>query len=160
MLNKLTVSMGILSSLVLFSGCATKQDTRVAPVIIEKKDIAIETTRNKKIVNFVATDNAPVQRAVVDAGVLLKTHISAYKDNSGNLIAAHDVFFWARRPDFITTNSLPKRKLSHSYTGPYIDFGSNEIVNLDEIKNNASIKDLNEQKFDEKINAFIESAKK
>lgn len=142
-----------------FVGCSSKSDVpKKSEPTVEYK-VLMQEREEKKVYDPVIKDNAPTQRAVVDMGVVLKTHITAYKDNNNNLIAGHDVFFWAVQPDFITTNSLPKEKKLYSYQGPMIDLGNAKFVDTDAKVETEGQKIEKEQEFDKKIDAFLKSQK-
>lgn len=137
----------------MVSGCASK-DAPKKETVVEYK-VLMQEREEKKVFDPVMKDNSPTQRAVVDMGVVLKTHIVAYKDNSQNLIAGHDVFFWAVKPDFVVTNSLPKEKNKYSYKGPIVDLSDNKFIDPEKKIETESFKLERESEFDKKIDSFL-----
>jgi hypothetical protein len=90
-------------------------------------------------------------------GVVLKTTITSYKDRQGNLIASHDVFFWAKKPDFITTNTLPKKKKSRNTPLELkINLDKTGLVDLDKSVSQEQIRMKNNYNNDKKILEFLQ----
>ncbi|WP_457749113.1 hypothetical protein [Sulfurimonas sp.] len=148
--NRLLVTVPFIAS-IIFSGCATK--TAQPKVVIKK--ITIDEVNRKETTYPVLKENNSMQRAIVDMGVVLKTKITSYKDESGSLIASHNVFFWAKRPDFITTNTLPRRKIKHEYSGLKINLNKTGVVDIDEAISQQAVKNQKITTYDRKINSFL-----
>lgn len=155
--NNLLTTITSVVFIALLSGCTTKNETPSPSEPSIEYRVLMKEREEKKIYDPMLKDNAPTQRAVVDMGVVLKTHIVAYKDNSHNLIAGHDVFFWAVKPDFITTNALPKEKRQYSYQGPIVEINDAKFIDTDRKVDSESRKLEKEQAFDQKIDAFLKT---
>ncbi len=137
------------------TGCSSKSDSPKRPdTVVESKVVMLEREQ-KKVFDPVLRDNSPTQKAIVDMGVVLKVHVTSYKDANNNLIAGHEVFFWAIEPDFVTTNSLPKPKAPHSYIGPSVDLEKSTVVNTDTLTQEESTRASRENTYDERIEKFL-----
>ena len=152
--NKKTLFL-ITAFVMMIAGCASKDAPKKEPVIEYK--VLMQEREEKKVFDPVMKDNLPTQRAVVDMGVVLKTRIVSYKDNNQNLIADHDVFFGAVKPDFVVTNSLPKEKTKYNYKGPIVDLSDSKFVNPDKKVETESSKLERESEFDKKIDSFLKT---
>lgn len=139
----------------IFLGCSLKNNApKKAEPTVEYK-VVMQEREEKKVYDPVMKDNSPTQRAVVDMGVVLKTRITAYKDNNHVLNASHDVFFFAVQPDFVVTNSLPKEKSKYSYPGPIVDLSESKFVDTDKKVDSESRVLEREAEFDKKIDTFL-----
>jgi len=160
MLKRNLLTIVIISLIPFFvTGCSSKNEVKKSAPVIEYK-VLTQEREEKKVYDPVIKDNSPMQRAVVDMGVVLRTRIVAYKDNSQNLIADHDVFFWAVKPDFVVTNSLPKDKKQYSYQGPIVDLSDNKMVDPEKKVEKESAKLEREVEFDKKIDSFLKEQSK
>ena len=144
-------------AITLFSGCARQpivsdpnkctvknqifaNGNNINVVIKKKTALKAYQLRVKPIVGSQIDDS----RVVVDMGVVQKIWIAPYKDRN-NLIAAHDIYSWMRRPDFIPGESLPKyyKKASGMVTidkkYPYV-FRPEELDNVKNDFSNETIK--------------------
>lgn len=155
--NRKIVGILLLLSIILFSGCTDKKPT--IPVI-NKKIVINEIGYPSKTIYPVLKENNLGQRAIVDMGVVLKTKITTYKDKGGSLIASHDVFFWAKKPDFITTNTLPRKDRKKEYSGLKINLSQNGVIDLGKEIEIEAISDNEEAKNNAKIDTFLELNKK
>jgi len=140
---------------VVFTGCNQKQ-----PEPIKKMEIKKEKFSKKK---SYAKNNYPIlkqnnlgQRAVVDMGIVLKATILNYKDRQNNLIATHDVFFWAKKPDFITTNTIPKKRINLDSPGVPINLNLEGVVDLEKSVSQEKIRTKNNNESDKKILEFLQ----
>jgi hypothetical protein len=150
----LFIALGTLS-IVFFSGCASKQTP--PPTVVKK--IVVDELNHKPTTYPVLKQNNMAQRAIVNMGVVLKTKVTSYKDRSDNLIASHDVYFWAKKPDFITTNTLPRKKSKFSYNGLKIDLSKSGLVDLPKDISKEAIRKNTNTEYDKKINDFINKQK-
>jgi len=150
-LNKKIILSLIATSLV-FSGCSTKY---AKPKVVIKR-IEISPKNLKKQTYPVIKQNNLGQRAIVNMGVVLKTNITSYKDNNDDLIASHNVFFWAKKPDFITTNTLPSKKMVNEYSGLKINLDKKGLVDLKTAISQETIRKNNNFKNDKKILKFLQ----
>lgn len=144
--------LSILIAPLFFIGCANKN---AQPKIIEKR-IVISPIKLKKQTYKVLKENNLGQRAIVNMGVVLKTHITSYKDRNDDLIASHNVFFWAKKPDFITTNTLPSRKMAKEYKGLKINLDEKGLVNLNKTVSQEAIRNNNNFTNDKRILKFLQ----
>ncbi|PCI30921.1 MAG: hypothetical protein COB67_00255 [SAR324 cluster bacterium] len=135
---KILIKTCALISIILLAGCTGKKDIEVVHHVIDvKKPKAYQFTLKPNI-----GSRADDSRTVVDMGVVLKVWVKNYKNNDANLVASHDVYVWARKPDFIVGEDLPTRrvsgmpspvqKLPFMLTGEEID--RNHIQSDEEIK--------------------------
>lgn len=158
--NKYMVPLLSIFVIGLATGCSSKSST-VAPVVnvIEHK-VIMQEREEKKVFDPMMKDNTPTQKAVVDMGVVLKTHVVAYKDNNHNLMAGHDVFFFAVQPDFVTTNGLPKEKNKYTYKGPLVNLSKTDVINTDKVVEDESTKFERDADFDKRIEHFLQEEEK
>jgi len=95
--------------LFFFLGCATKSDVRQVVVRTESAEIVRYEPyqfRQKPIIGSRNND----ARVAVDMGVVLKIWVAPYKDSANVLTSAHDIYAWARQPDFIAGEELPRKQ--------------------------------------------------
>lgn len=137
---------------VMFAGCANKQ---LEPAKVTKKYDFPKIKPYKKNNYAVLKQNNLGQRAVVNMGVVLKTTILNYKDRHDDLIATHDVFFWAKKPDFITTNTIPKKRIKLDSLELPINLNLNGVVDLKKSVSKEKIRMRNNDKNDKKILEFL-----
>lgn len=117
-------------------------------------------------------------KTVVDQGVVLKVYIATYKDSHHDLVASHDKYVWAKKPQFIVGLEQPEvRKRTGMMTSagkvPFV-FGAGEIdassitdnskirdyvkaVDSSEIKATQALSNINtaDEKFDKTIKNYI-----
>lgn len=95
-------------------------------------------------------------RTVVDMGTLLKIWVAPYKGRNGVLTSSHDIYAWARMPDFVVGEEVP--------TAPSIDSGSGMVYNhklpaslsSEEVDRSAIQDDKNIQEFVNGFSKFVE----
>lgn len=141
---------------VFLSGCANKEATlqKQSADQGEGKMGFYEPTkfRLKPIIGSRNEDS----RTVVDMGTLLKIWVAPYKGRNGVLTSAHDIYAWARMPDFIVGEEVP--------TAPSLDSGSGMVYNhklpaslsSEEVDRSAIQDDKNIQEFVNGFNKFVE----
>lgn len=131
-------SIYILLSAVLLGGCASKDELITHHVIEVQKPKAYQFGLKPTIGS--QNDDS---RTVVDMGVVLKVWVKNYKNKENNLIASHDMYVWARKPDFMVGEELPARRQTGMPTPaqklPFMLSGE-EIDRVD-IQNDEVIKD-------------------
>jgi len=98
----------LLTGVLFFVGCSSKE--------VHIKDIVDNTKQNEekvvltpyqmKITPIVGSHQND-SKVIVDTGVVLKIWIAPYKIKN-TLIAGHDVYTWARKPNFIVGEDMPK----------------------------------------------------
>lgn len=137
----------------IFTGCAHKEPK---PVSVSTDKYHSPRIKSYKKNNYpILKQNNLGQRAVVNMGVVLKTKILNYKDRHDNLIATHDVFYWAKKPDFITTNTLPKRRIRLDSADLPINLNLKGVVDLRKTTSQEKIRMRNNNKDDKKILEFL-----
>jgi hypothetical protein len=102
-------------------------------------------------------ENDPYQKAVVDMGKVLRTKITSYKDSRGNLIASHDIYHWAVKPDFVTTNTLPKKRPASFAPKLKVNMHKEGIVNLESLADTQTSVSTQESADDALIEEFVTS---
>jgi len=140
---------------VAFAGCNQKQPVPVQKVEVKKYNFPKIRPYTKNNYPILKQNNLG-QRAVVDMGVVLKTTVLNYKDRQGNLIATHDVFFWAKKADFITTNTIPKKRRNLDSPGVPINLNLDGVVNLEKSVSQEKIRTKNNNESDKKILEFLQ----
>ncbi|MHC3995768.1 hypothetical protein ACXWTF_13160 [Thiomicrolovo sp. ZZH C-3] len=148
-------TIGLLSMVaaaaVLFSGCAKKseltpEDQEVRRAVhsqnrgggeVEQVELAPYRLNIKPLVGSRSND----AKVIVDTGRVLKVYIASYKQNA-TLIAAHDIYTFVTRPDFIVGESVPTRgtdavvtparKLPYMLTPDELDVDTDERELTDE----------------------------
>jgi hypothetical protein len=122
----------------LFLGCAAKSPKPkvVHKVLHIKKEKPYRFTYKP----IIGTQNDD-EKITVDMGVVLRVWINSYKDTDGSLIASHDTYIWAKRPDFIVGAQLPSvRRGLVTPTGIMPFMLSNESIDRSNFKNDENIK--------------------
>jgi hypothetical protein len=175
-INLTMVAFSVISILTL-SACSSKK-------VVKKVEVPnkIELKRPKAYTfNYIPIigTQTPDDKVIVDMGVVLRVWINSYKDRTGSLVSSHDIYTWAKKPDFIVGNELPMKKrgiLSPSGKMPLML--SNQSVDRSDFKSNKNIREfvnsvyekkttpevLDERideslKFDEEIKKFVSSNK-
>lgn len=143
----------------IFTGCGQKQPEPIKKVNIKKYNFPKTKPYTKNNYPILKQNNLG-QRAVVDMGVVLKSTILNYKDRHNDLIATHDVFFWAKKPDFITTNTLPKKRINLDYTSIPVNLDLNGTVNLEKSVSQEKVRTKNNNESDKKILEFLQKEMK
>jgi len=101
-----------LTTALMLSGCATKNNninTNIREIVpyeeTQAQSVKLEPyqIRIKPIVGSRQNDS----KVIVDQGVVLKIWIAPYKVKN-TLIASHDIYTWARKPQFIVGEDMPK----------------------------------------------------
>lgn len=181
-------------AILLLSGCASKQpkcamaNFNNIDAVVRAKKAEVAKIRSGtvpyqlKIKPIVGTrqDDAKV---VVNMGKILKIWIAPYKIK-GTLIAAHDIYTWVQKPDFIPGESIPKPKNTDGMVTPTGGFPfvfrdeeldkrngrfdadtlkkfSNQVYKAEH--NNTIIKTKNseaEKKFDQVIKEYLENKRR
>lgn len=94
-----------------FFGCASKDEKIQEIIVIDREGPQTRYRPN------VSTRNSDA-RIITDAGVMLKIWIAPYTTRAGFLVAGHDVYYQARKPEFITGRSVPRRTRGVGATTP------------------------------------------
>ena len=158
--NKFMIPLLFILATGLITGCSSKSSTPAPVVNVVEHKVVMKEREEKKVFDPIMKDNTPTQKAVVDMGVVLKTHIMAYKDNSHNLMVGHDVLFFAVQPDFVTTNGLPKEKTKYTYQGPLVNLSKSDVINTDKVVEDESAKFERDVDFDKRIEHFLQEEEK
>jgi len=122
----------------LLAGCVSKEE------VVTHHVIEVETP---KPYQFELKPNIGSRnddsRTVVDMGVVMKIWVKNYKNRQGNLIASHDLYAWARKPDFLVGEDLPPRRNTSLVTPvqklPFMLTG--EEIDRSDIQNDEVIKE-------------------
>lgn len=128
----------VIATALLFNGCANKHPKPqvVQKIIHIKKDKPYKFTYKPVI----GTQN-PDEKISVDMGVVLRVWINSYKDRDGSLVASHDTYIWAKKPDFIVGAPLPVIKRGLVTSSGKIPFMlSNQEVDRSNFQSNENIK--------------------
>jgi len=155
--RKITYFFATLFLLITFlSGCASKEVQAKQQIVSqgEGKTAFYEPTkfRLKPVIGSRNND----ARTVVDMGTLLKIWVAPYKGRNGVLTSSHDIYAWARMPDFVVGEEVP--------TAPSLDDGSGMVYNhklpasfsSEEVDRSAIQDDKNIQEFVNGFNKFVE----
>lgn len=125
-MNSIKIIITTASIALLLSGCATRGpivgnpencsvkkqifgDKAAVAQMQKKSALKAYQLRIKPIVGSAQAD----ERIVVDMGVVQRIWIAPYKDKN-NLVTAHTIYSWMRKPDFIPGESLPKYYKKHT----------------------------------------------
>lgn len=105
--NRVIMGSAVAVAMLGMSGCSGKQE----PEPVASKRIVVEKPKpyEFRLKPQIGTRHDDA-RTVVDMGEVLKVTLNSYKNRQGNLVASHDVYIWARMPDFIVGEKLPTRK--------------------------------------------------
>lgn len=147
MLNKTLITLtASLVALSLFSGCSSKEPTPNSQASQDGKMDFYEPSKFRlKPVIGSRNDDA---RTVVDMGTLLKIWVAPYKGRNGVLTASHDIYAWAKMPDFVVGEEVP--------TAPAPDKGSGMVFNK-KLPPSISAEEVDRSKIqdDENIQTFV-----
>ena len=163
------------SAVVAITGCSGKKD----PQPVQKRIVEVHQPKpyEFRLKPQIGSRNDDA-RTVVDMGEVLKITLNSYKNRQGNLIASHDVYAWARKPDFIVGEELPSRrsggtispsgKLPYMLSGGELDRGDlkndevirdyvNQVYKLEKDEQEATHRKMEASRFDNDIKAFLKT---
>jgi len=89
------------------NGCSSKESVKP-----QTKTTIVKLKRPKAYTfNYIPIigTQTPDDKVIVDMGVVLRVWINSYKDRSNALVSSHDLYIWAKKPDFIAGNVLPTK---------------------------------------------------
>ncbi|AXH16413.1 hypothetical protein CP985_03450 [Malaciobacter mytili LMG 24559] len=123
-------------SLILFTGCSTKQ--------IDKE---VEIVKNYKPYNFkyrpIINSKHEDAKVIVDQGVVLRAWINTYKIGRNTLVPAHYIYLRVKEPDFIPQYAVPpvfgKKKMLEEQNKKLPFIVSNDEVDRTDMKTNENI---------------------
>lgn len=141
--NYITSALIVCGASLLFSGCSAiefnkkiKKDSSKTIIIKREKPYKFTYTP------LIGSRNDD-EKVIVDMGVVLRVWINSYKTRANTLVSAHDVYIWAKKPDFIVGNPVPvKRRGLISSTNKLPFTLSNSEVDRSDLKTNKNIKNF------------------
>lgn len=119
--NKFLIASLSILLISFLSGCADKDPKLVQPQMTENVKMEFYEPSKFRLKPIIGSRNNDA-RTVVDMGTLLKIWVAPYKSRNGVLTASHDIYAWARMPDFIVGEEVPTISSS-------VDKGSGLIFN-------------------------------
>lgn len=130
-------------NMIIFNGCSAKND--VKPIPYQPVQKILKPKSKAYTFNYIPIigTQTPDDKVIVDMGVVLRIWMNSYKNRANNLISSHDVYVWAKRPDFIVGNPLPMKNrgiLSPSHKMPFIV--SDKTVDRSDFKDNKNIRNF------------------
>lgn len=106
-MKKTVLSVVSMISVMMITGCSNKE-----PLPNITKNMFIKDRPKEYTFNYIPIigTQTPDDKVVVDMGVVLRVWINSYKNRTDDLVSSHDIYMWAKKPDFILGAPLPTRK--------------------------------------------------
>ncbi|WP_152182870.1 hypothetical protein [Sulfurimonas indica] len=123
------------------SGCSSKESVKPKP-----KTTIVKLKRPKAYTfNYIPIigTQTPDDKVIVDMGVVLRVWVNSYKNRSNTLVSSHDLYIWAKKPDFIAGNVLPAKSrglLTPQHKMPFML--SDNSVDRSNFKDNKNIRNF------------------
>jgi len=140
-MSKKLYSTLLIAGIAIFGlgGCSSKELPKPQTKTIELKRPKAYTFNYIPIIGT----QTPDDKVIVDMGVVLRVWINSYKNKSNTLVSSHDLYIWAKKPDFIAGNTLPSKSrgiLSPRNKMPFML--SDSSVDRSNFKDNKNIRDF------------------
>jgi len=123
----------------IINGCSSKEEVKP---IVKKFYLKKPKAYTFNYIPIIGTQT-PDDKVVVDMGVVLRVWINSYKTKANDLVSSHDIYMWAKKPDFIAGNELPYKKRGMlTATGKLPFMLSNENVDRSDTSDNINIRNF------------------